>query len=103
MSDLNESSVLNRTSRPLLLTNSITSIADLVIYDMSLPCECCLKKLEVPMKIFTPSTPVSTATLASCMWHLICVRILDVFNPNLQMASTSSRACSEATGDVNSM
>lgn len=54
------------------------------------------------MTTSTPSTPVSTAILASSIWHLIWVKIL-LFNPNLQMASQSRLLCSEAAGEVNSI
>lgn len=55
------------------------------------------------MTTSTPSTPVSTAILASSMWHRMCVRILDLFKPSLQIASQSLRDCSEAAGEVSSM
>ena len=76
----------HRTSRPFDLTNSITSRAVLVMYAMSLPCECSRRKLDVPITIslnlvkhveqicqcitHKPSTPVSTAILASSILHL---------------------------------
>lgn len=43
---------------------------------MSLPWECSLRYDEVPMTTSTPSTPVSTAILASSMWQRTWVRIL---------------------------
>lgn len=54
------------------------------------------------VRTHTPSTPVSTAILASSIWHRMCVRIL-AFKPSLQIASQSSLDCSEAAGLVNSI
>ena len=56
-SDRNESSEEKRTSMPLDLTKLITSIAVLVMYVMSFPCENSRRKEEVPITTSTPSTP----------------------------------------------
>ena len=87
---------------------------------MSFPCENSRRKDEVPITTSTPSTPiimgyydektptlkicspVSTAILASSIWHRICVRILDL-KPSLHIASQSRRDCSDAAGEVSSM
>lgn len=61
-----------------------------------------MRDLEGGIGTYTPSTPVSTAILASSIWHRMCVKIL-AFNPSLQIASQSSLDCSEAAGLVNSI
>ena len=88
-----ESSLEKRHSTPWATTYSTTSVAVLMIISMLLPCENSRRKLDVPMTMSSPWTPVSRAFLTSSMWQRTWVRILAFLRPSLQMVLQSSYDC----------